>query len=325
MGDLSLSGIGWASVFEAGEVPLITFTFVNVSEDVTETFTSSVYLSSDDILDANDLLVSQATLNGLAAGQSHTVFAEDPIPTDFPTGNYWWIAVCDSNNQVQETDETNNLVFQGDVAPELGPIRVVDLVPDHLSFQHPFGQIGGVVYTEARDGDGWRMTNDFNEITKSKLPAHKGHSHYHLGEDWVPEAGKAVGKEISAAADGEVVYSGFHEFFGNTVVIRHDVSDNETLDVEEVFSLYAHLDSRLVFADESNNDVSAGNVIGTLGSTGKGAQGAHLHLEIMSGDWEGYLAGNLGLFGYAEAPQAQWYDPTTFITESLKPPVFGEF
>lgn len=316
-GDLRYSYIGWSrETFERGEIPTAEFAVVNISDfDVTESFTSALYLSDDNIVSTDDYLITEVVLDGLSAGEiSETFTAENPVPIDISDGDYWLILSIDSFDDVDESSESNNFFYQNDGTGFWEPITISgQSVEPSLSFQHPFDDSGSMVYSEERDGDGWRETNGYNEPTKSGLQGHPGHDHYHLGEDWVPESGKVKGREISAVADGEVVYSNYHEFFGNTIIIKHDVSENDGLDVNEVFSLYAHLEDSFDFS--ILQEVVAGEVIGTLGNTGKGSKGAHLHLEIMSADWEGYLEGDLGLYGYAETQQQQWFDPTDFIQD----------
>ena len=189
-----------------------------------------------------------------------------------------------------------------------------------LAFQFPF-DASGALYTSERDGDSWRVSNAFWEPVDSQLKAHKHHTHGHLGEDWSPETGP-INAPLYAVADGKVVYAQFHPQFGLTVIIEHDVSGNEGLNnVQTVYSLYAHLeaiDTDVVV----NATVDAGDPIGILGGTGKGAVGEdgnshpHLHLEIFSGNWQTYINGGSGLYGYAEygpTPPIGWYEPSEFI------------
>jgi len=90
--------------------------------------------------------------------------------------------------------------------------------------------------------------------------------HGHNGVD----IGAAIGTEILAAADGEVIISresGWNGGYGAYVVIRHG---NGTQ------TLYAHNSSNAVVVGDS---VKQGQVIGHMGRSGK-ATGIHLHFEI---------------------------------------------
>ena len=74
------------------------------------------------------------------------------------------------------------------------------------------------------------------------------------------------GTKIVAASDGVVVFSGNMRGYGRTVMIEH---------ADGVKTLYAHLQKRLV---KKNKRVLRGQVIGTVGSTGR-STGPHLHFE----------------------------------------------
>ena len=86
---------------------------------------------------------------------------------------------------------------------------------------------------------------------------------YHGGVDF---AG-APGTSILAAADGVVVMADRLHIRGNTTLIDHGWG---------LYSLYAHQDETLVQLGEV---VATGQVIGTVGSTGR-STGPHLHWEV---------------------------------------------
>jgi len=86
---------------------------------------------------------------------------------------------------------------------------------------------------------------------------------YHGGVDF---AG-APGTSILAAADGRVVMVDRLRIRGNTTLIDHGWG---------LFTLYAHQDDTLV---DLGADVALGQVIGTIGSTGR-STGPHLHWEL---------------------------------------------
>jgi len=75
------------------------------------------------------------------------------------------------------------------------------------------------------------------------------------------------GSSIWAAADGEVVFSGYRGSLGNVLIICHG-NDFETL--------YAHLDD---FAVSKGDEVEKGEVIGYMGRSGR-TTGTHLHYEV---------------------------------------------
>ena len=89
------------------------------------------------------------------------------------------------------------------------------------------------------------------------------YNRYHRGVDF---AG-APGTSVLAAADGNVVLVDRLPLRGNTTIIDHGWG---------VFTLYAHQQETLV---QANERVDSGQVIGTVGSTGR-STGPHLHWEL---------------------------------------------
>ena len=90
---------------------------------------------------------------------------------------------------------------------------------------------------------------------------------YHGGVDFAGAPGTAV----LAAADGKVVLADRLHIRGNTTIIDHGWG---------LYTLYAHQDETLV---ELGMEVESGQMIGTVGSTGR-STGPHLH-------WETWLNG----------------------------------
>jgi murein DD-endopeptidase MepM/ murein hydrolase activator NlpD len=93
-----------------------------------------------------------------------------------------------------------------------------------------------------------------------------GCSSNHRGID----IGTPEGTPVSAADGGQVVYAGWAEGYGNTVIIDHGGGKQ---------TRYAHLSAMTVTAGTS---VSQGQEIASSGSTGVGT-GPHLHFEVREG------------------------------------------
>lgn len=89
----------------------------------------------------------------------------------------------------------------------------------------------------------------------------------HTGVDLVAPAGTP----IFATGAGRVLRSGLAGGYGNMVEIQH---------ADGLITRYAHMQSLAVGAGDP---VTAGTVVGTLGSTGE-STGPHLHYEIRRGD-----------------------------------------
>lgn len=123
-------------------------------------------------------------------------------------------------------------------------------------------------YTEAGDAlifDGLRYPLDRLHITSpfgSRIHPVTGQRKTHYGIDY---GGNPVGTPVYSVAEGKVTVSGYDEYSGHKIAIRH--RDNSE-------SWYMHLSTRGVGVGAS---VSARQVIGRVGNTGR-STGPHLHL-----------------------------------------------
>jgi murein DD-endopeptidase MepM/ murein hydrolase activator NlpD len=111
-------------------------------------------------------------------------------------------------------------------------------------------------------------------------------SHDHTGIDIFAKKGTPV----LAVASGVVTGSYYEPFYGNHVEMNFGRNTEGLL----VKGNFFHLDERLV---KEGDEVTRGQQIGTLGSTGLLASYPHLHYEIRLGD----------LAGYFEATNPHWY------------------
>ncbi|MCG9739544.1 peptidoglycan DD-metalloendopeptidase family protein [Shewanella insulae] len=113
-----------------------------------------------------------------------------------------------------------------------------------------------------------RSPVDFKYVSSSFNPRRlhpvTGQVRAHRGVDYVA----AVGTPIKAAGKGRVIKSSYNQYNGNYVFIKH----NETYTTK-----YLHLKRRKV---KQGQTVKQGQIIGTLGSTGR-VTGAHLHYEFI--------------------------------------------
>lgn len=75
------------------------------------------------------------------------------------------------------------------------------------------------------------------------------------------------GSDIIAPADGEIILTGHFFFNGNSIFIDHG---------QGLITMYCHMDS---LERKQGDKVIAGEVIGTIGSTGR-ATGPHLHWTV---------------------------------------------
>ena len=92
-----------------------------------------------------------------------------------------------------------------------------------------------------------------------------GEPGFHQGIDISTDKGQPV----YAAADGTVDSAAVADDYGNLIVLKHDFG---------LATRYGHLDA---FAVKTGQQVSRGDVIGYVGSSGR-STGAHLHYEILA-------------------------------------------
>lgn len=86
---------------------------------------------------------------------------------------------------------------------------------------------------------------------------------FHAGMDFTAPKGT----DIFATGDGRVTFAGWRQGYGNCVTINHGYGYE---------TLYAHMSNILV---RQGKEVSRGDVIGLVGSTGK-STGPHCHYEV---------------------------------------------
>ncbi len=106
-----------------------------------------------------------------------------------------------------------------------------------------------------------RVTSNFNPNRRHPVT---GKVRAHRGTDYAAP----VGTPIWAAGDGIVQKSGYNQFNGNYVFIRHS---------NTYITKYLHLKKRKV---KTGQRVKQGQTIGTLGGTGR-VTGPHLHYEFL--------------------------------------------
>ena len=85
---------------------------VNAGNSTAASSTVGYYLSTNQLLDASDVLLSTATGFGLPGGQSAQRFANLTVPTGTAAGSYFVLFVADPQGQVTETNENNNVATQ---------------------------------------------------------------------------------------------------------------------------------------------------------------------------------------------------------------------
>ena len=132
--------------------------------------------------------------------------------------------------------------------------------------------------------------------------AYDGRAHYAI--DWSAPAGTL----IYAVADGEITRSDNNDPLGGNII--------ELTTADGLIAGYAHLEQRFA---QIGQRVVAGQVIGTVGSTGEATTGAHLHFSVKdSGRYVNPLD-RLDALTDSAAYQdfALWFKPGTRLAEFL--------
>lgn len=140
------------------------------------------------------------------------------------------------------------------------------------------GDLAGQSYTSTRLADGF------------DIPVGKpdGYGYYvyrgfspngHLGEDWNGNGGGNTdeGDPVYSIAHGVVIFSeDYRKGWGNVVIVRHAYRESNG-QIAFVDSLYGHLKVRSVRVGEQ---VTRGQLVGTIGCGPYRMYAAHLHFEI---------------------------------------------
>jgi murein DD-endopeptidase MepM/ murein hydrolase activator NlpD len=105
-----------------------------------------------------------------------------------------------------------------------------------------------------------------------------------LNPQGTPVLAAADGVVVVAGDDKKTLYSPYYNYYGNLVVIQHDLPST-TLPggrafPTPIYTLYAHLSEVLATPGQK---VRQGQEIGKVGMTG-GATGSHLHFEVRLGE-----------------------------------------
>lgn len=105
----------------------------NAGNTISSSSSVGYYLSTNQLLDANDVLLATTTGPTLLAGQSSYRSASFTVPTGTVAGNYYILFVADPQDAVTETNEANNVTslaltvtgpFTGTVVPVSGTATV---------------------------------------------------------------------------------------------------------------------------------------------------------------------------------------------------------
>jgi photosystem II stability/assembly factor-like uncharacterized protein len=111
--DLKLSNLQIANpVVYPNDVVNVHFNLQNIGNlGITDDFTITCFLSSDNSWSINDLLVSAININDAPIGLNAPFETNFSIPASLQVGNYFLILKVDSDNTIPESNENNNTLI----------------------------------------------------------------------------------------------------------------------------------------------------------------------------------------------------------------------
>lgn len=154
--------------------------------------------------------------------------------------------------------------------------QVREMINERVRQRQTQSQQSGGSYTQGTGALSWPCNGPITSPFGYRVHPIFGTTIYHSGID----IGVDYGIPIHAADSGTVIYAGWIDGYGNTVIIDHG---------NNITTLYGHNSSLAVSDGQS---VSKGTVIAYAGSTGN-STGPHCHFEVQVGgsavDPMGYL------------------------------------
>jgi subtilase family serine protease/subtilisin family serine protease len=124
--DLTVASVSAPAVAGAGREIDVSGTIRNVGLDPAGATIARLFLSTNGLLDASDVLLGERGVPALGGNASHTISATVAIPPLTDTGSHYVIVQVDPDNGVVEFAETNNTARSGTI--RIGPdLRVTSL------------------------------------------------------------------------------------------------------------------------------------------------------------------------------------------------------
>jgi subtilase family serine protease len=119
--DLIVESLSAPTAAGAGTPITLTDTTRNTGAGAAPASTTRIYLSTDWLLDAGDVLLASRAVPALGPNSSNTGSITATIPAATPGGAYYLIVVADGENVVAETQEGNNSLNRNLlIGPDLG-------------------------------------------------------------------------------------------------------------------------------------------------------------------------------------------------------------
>ncbi len=233
--DLSLTP---ASLAPGGSVEL-GVTYVNQGDADAGLTALCFYLSDDELLDEDDLLLGNENASAVLAGQSLGLISTQFIPNPYIPGNYFLLAQADCDEVENESNETNNVVAK--------PIVITQNLPD-LFITNEF-----VDPPTFQPGDSIKVSFTINSIGTGDAPVSQ--VCVYISNDNVLDAddGLITNVDIPALQSGDFLE------------LSSIVPISELATPGDFFVIFkANCDSGFIESDSGNNEVSVAITIDPL-------------------------------------------------------------
>ncbi|MBI9018162.1 MAG: choice-of-anchor D domain-containing protein [Phycisphaerae bacterium] len=108
--DLAFNMAGMPEMIAPGQEVLVDTSLINVGKSDATAYTVEYYLSADDNIDNNDIILTSAQMTGLSVNATQWDTQTLTIPVDTPEGLSWLLIKADSQDVIDEESEINNIV-----------------------------------------------------------------------------------------------------------------------------------------------------------------------------------------------------------------------
>jgi hypothetical protein len=172
--------------WNVGENITMDLTEQNIGSGTAGSHESTIYLSSDNILNSSgDVFLVSYSMGSMAGGAQQTVSRSFSVP-NVPAGNYYLIVQVDDLNAVAETDESNNIgvrngqvtISPGNGTPDLvvASVTVADGQGPDLMYSYTINNVGTADVSATFYNDVYLSTNTTISTTSDYLIDYWTHS-----------------------------------------------------------------------------------------------------------------------------------------------------
>jgi len=250
-----------ATSFSVGSNNNFDYVIKNTGTANAGTFKQKWYLSSDQTASASELIGTQTVSSGLNVNA--TFYASNQylnIPASTSTGDYYLILQTDADNQVVESNETNNEYLQLVTITAAGT-GAIDLTPTILTLSSNSVPTGS------------NINLDFTVDNVGSAPADDHYERWYLSSDLTTDPSEEIGSTFVTYLAPGASFS----MSGQTIPIASSLSPGTYYVILEVDA-----DNDEIESNENNNTYTETITVTAAGSGGGGSGGGTPELSILS-------------------------------------------